>query len=127
MGIGPGARGVCGCRLRRQANDKRSVSGIAVTLGGTVVSHASKTQHAVSLPTSEAEYITAEDGVKEALFVRAVLFSIAPETSGASIKVLEDKQGAKVLIENPCALLGASTSTCVSTPSVIYSGHGKSA
>ena len=84
-----------------KANDRRSVSGIAVTLGGTVVSHASKTQHVVSLSTSEAEYIAAGDGVKEALFVRAVLSFIAPETRGASIKVLEDNQGAKALIENP--------------------------
>ena len=82
-------------------NDRRSVSGIAVTLGGTVVSHTSKTQRVVSLSTSEAKYIAAGEGVKEALFVRAVLSFIAPETSGASIKVLEDNQGAKALIENP--------------------------
>ena len=45
-------------------NDRRSVSGIAVTLGGTVVSHASKTQYVVSLSISEAEYIAAGGGVK---------------------------------------------------------------
>ena len=84
-----------------KANDRRSVYGIAVTLGGTVVSHAIKTQHVVLLLTSEEEYIAAEDGVKEALFVRAVLVFIAPETSGASIKVFEDNQGARALIENP--------------------------
>ena len=67
-------------------NDRRSVSGIAVTLGGTVVRHASKTHRVVSLSTSEAEYITAGDGVREALFVRVVLSFIAPETCGASIK-----------------------------------------
>ena len=33
--------------------------------------------------------------------MRAVLSFIAPETSGASIKVLEDNQEAKALIENP--------------------------
>ena len=82
-------------------NDKRSVSGIVVTLGGTVVAHASKTQRVVSLSTSEAEYIAAGDGVKEALFVRDVLSFITPETCGASIKVLEDNQGTKALIENP--------------------------
>ena len=82
-------------------NDRRSVSRIAVTLGGTVVSHKSETQRVVSLSTSEAEYIAAGEGVKEALFVRAFLSFIAPETSGASIKVLEDNQGAKALIENP--------------------------
>ena len=46
-------------------NDRRSVSGIAVTLRCTVVSHTSKTQQVVSLSTSEVEYIAAGDGVKE--------------------------------------------------------------
>ena len=54
----------------------------------------------MSLSTSEAEYIAARDGVKEALFVRAVLSFIAPDTGGASIKVLGDNQVAKVLILN---------------------------
>ena len=49
--------------------DRRSVSGTAVTFGGTVVSHASKTRYVVSLSTSEEEYIPAGAGVKEALFV----------------------------------------------------------
>ena len=83
-----------------KANGRRSVSGIGVTLGGTVVSHTSKTHHVASLSTSEAEYIAAGDGVKKTLFVHAVLSFIAPETSGASIKVLEDNEGAKALIEN---------------------------
>ena len=83
-----------------KANERRS-AGIAVTLGSTVVSHVSKTQHVASLPNSETEYIVTGDGVKEALYVRAVLSFIAPETSGASIKVLEDNQRAKTLIEDP--------------------------
>ena len=74
-------------------NDRRSVSGKAVTLGGTVVSHARKTQSVVSLSTSEAEYIAGGDGVKEALYVCAVLSFIAPETCGASIKVLRTIRG----------------------------------
>ena len=84
-----------------KGNDRRSVSGIAVTLGGTVVSHASKTQRVVSLSTSEAEHITAGDGVREALFVRAILSFDAAETCGASVKVLEDNQETNALIENP--------------------------
>ena len=82
-------------------NGRRSVSGIAVTLGGTVVSHASKTQRVVSLSTSEAEYTAAENGVKEALSVHAVLPFIMHETCGAGIKALEDNEGTKALIENP--------------------------
>ena len=88
-------------------DDRRSVSGIAVILGGTVVSHASKTQHVVSLSTSEAASILAGDGVKEALFVRAVLSFVAPETSEASIKVLKDNQWTKGLIETPLSSAGS--------------------
>ena len=33
--------------------------------------------------------------------MKAVLSFIAPETYGASIKILEDNMGAKSLIENP--------------------------
>ena len=90
-----------------KANDRRLVSGIAVALRGTVVSPASKTQHVVSLSTSEAEYIAAGNGAKEALLVRAVLSFIAPETSGVSIKVLGDNQGERVLIENPLSSAGS--------------------
>ena len=80
-------------------NDRRSVPGIAVTLGGTVVSHASKTNGVLS--TSEEEYIAAGDSVKAALFVHAVLSFIAPETCGAGVNVLEDDQGTKAQVENP--------------------------
>ena len=64
------------------------MSGTAVTLGGTVVSHASKTKNVVSLSTSEAEYIAAGDGVREALFVRAVLSFICPRRVGQALRSL---------------------------------------
>ena len=38
-------------------NDKRSVSRVAVVVGGTVVNASSTTQHCVTLSTSEAEYV----------------------------------------------------------------------
>ena len=82
-------------------NDRRSVSGIAVSLEGIVVIHASTTQRVVSSSISEADYIAAGGGVKKASLVRAVLSFIAPETCGESVKVLEDNQGTKTLIENP--------------------------
>ena len=109
-----------------KANDRCSVSGTAITLGGTTVSHAYKIQHVVSLSTSEAEYIAAGDGVKEALLARVVLSFIAPKTSGASIKALEDNQWAKALIENPLSSARSKQIDLLSTSSVIYSGHGKS-
>ena len=73
-----------------KSNDRRSVCGIAVILGGTVASHASNTQQVMQFSASKVEYITAGDGVKDALFVRAVLSFVANETSGACLKVFQD-------------------------------------
>ena len=65
-----------------KANDRRSVSGIAVTLGRTVESQSSKTQHVMSLSTSEEGYIAPGDGVKEALFARTNRFYCARDEWG---------------------------------------------
>lgn len=65
--------------------DRRSTTGIDVTLGGAVVSHVGKTQRVVALSAEDAKYIAAGEGVKVTQVVRAVLSFAAPETSGASI------------------------------------------
>ena len=54
-------------------NDRRSVSGVAVMVGGTVVNASRTTQHCVTLSTSETEYVAMAQGVKTALFTKAVL------------------------------------------------------
>ena len=59
--------------------------------------------------------ISAGYGVKEALFVLAVLSFLTPKTTGASIKALEDNQGAKALIENPLSSARSNTSMRVSS------------
>ena len=100
-GLGLGLEVYADADYTDKANDRRSMFGTAVTVGSTVVSHASKAQHIVSLSTSEeAKYIATREGVKEPLFVRTVLSFVALETSGARIKILEDSQGAKMLTEN---------------------------
>ncbi|CAB1117836.1 unnamed protein product [Ectocarpus sp. CCAP 1310/34] len=65
-------------------------------------------------------------GVKEALFMRGVLSFIAPETSGAKIKVLEDNKGALAFIENPFSSARTSTSTCGSISFASYSSRARS-
>ena len=84
-----------------KANDRRSVSGAAVMLGGSVVSATSTTQHCTTLSTSEAEYVAMAHGVKNALFSRAVLEFVQPQLCGMVFKVFEDNEGAKALAENP--------------------------
>ena len=56
-----------------KADDRRSVSGVPVTVGKSSVSWFSSTQKIVTLSTTEAEYIALGDRVKEALFVKGVL------------------------------------------------------
>eukprot|EP00904_Undaria_pinnatifida_P007540 jgi/Undpi1/3916/HiC_scaffold_16.g07284.m1 len=84
-----------------KSNDRRSVSGTAITLGGAAVSWASSTQTCVTLSTAEAEYVALGEGVKEALFTGAVLSFICPELTGSCVRVFEDNQGAIALAENP--------------------------
>ena len=81
--------------------DRRSTTGLAVAVGGTLVNGTTKTQRVPAQSSSEAEYLAAAEAVKEALYVRAVLSFVAPETCGAKIKVLEDNKGALALVQNP--------------------------
>ena len=65
----------------KKADERRSVSGVAVTVGNSTVSWSSSTQKIVTLSTIEAEYVAIGDGVKEGLFVKSVLSFIVPSLS----------------------------------------------
>ena len=82
-------------------NDRRSVSGVAVMVGGTVVNASSTTQHCVPLSTREAEYVAMAQGAKTALFTKAVLDFVQPELANETIDLFEDNQGAIARAENP--------------------------
>ena len=56
-----------------KADDRRSVSGVAVTVGNSTDSWSRSTQKIETLSTTEAEYVALRDGVNERLFVKAVL------------------------------------------------------
>ena len=84
-----------------KADDRRSVSGVAVTVGKLYVSCFSSTQKIVTLSSTEAEYVALGDGVKEGLFVEGVLSFIIPSISENCIKVLVDNDGAISLANNP--------------------------
>ena len=65
-----------------KSNDRRSVSGTVITLGGAAFSLASSSQKCVLLSTAEAEYVALGEGVKEALFTGALLSFLCPELRG---------------------------------------------
>ena len=61
-----------------RAEDRRSVSSVAVCCADMLVSWLSRTQKCVTLSTTEAEYVAMADGVKEALYVRGGLVFLMP-------------------------------------------------
>ena len=87
-----------------QSNWRRSVSGVAVMLGGAIISATSTTQHCVTLSTSEAEYVAITQGASRVLFTKAVLEFLQPQISGRTVDVFEDNQGAIALAENPMSV-----------------------
>ena len=80
-------------------NGSRSVSGVAVMVGVTVVNASSTTRHCVTLSTSEAEYVDMAQGGKTALFTKAVLGFFQPELVSETIDLFEDNQGAIAIAE----------------------------
>ena len=83
-------------------NDRRSVFGVAVMVGGTVVNASITTQHCVTLSTSEEEYVAMAQGVKTALLAKAVLDFLQPELANETTDDLfEDNQGAIAIAESP--------------------------
>ena len=107
-----------------KANDRRSVSGVAVMLGGTsvIAIHSSTTQHCVTLSTSEAEYVEMAQGAKIALFnTKAMLAFLQPQLVGKIIDLFEDNQGAIAMAENPIS--GGARS--ISTFGTTFQGAGE--
>ena len=83
------------------SNDRKSVSGVAVTLGDTAIGWKSSTQKCVTMATCEAEYVALCDASKEALFTRAVLIFLQSELSGMLLDIFGDNEDAKAIMDNP--------------------------
>ena len=73
-------------------NDRRSVSGVAVMVGGTAVNASSTTQLCVTLSTSEAEYVAMAQRAKTALFTKPVLDFMQPGIVRETIDLFENRQ-----------------------------------
>ncbi|CAB1107751.1 unnamed protein product [Ectocarpus sp. CCAP 1310/34] len=77
-----------------------SLGGIGDVWGGCI-SWFSRTQKCVTLSTTEAEYVSLADVMKEVLFLRQVWRFMLPEAGMPGIPVFEDNQGAIQLAQNP--------------------------
>ena len=82
--------------------DRRSMSGVAVMVGGTNVNASSTTQHCVTLSTREAKYVALAQGAKTALFTKTVVLDfLQPELASETIDLFEDNQGVIAIGETP--------------------------
>ena len=86
--------------------DRGSTSGVAVMLGNAAVYATSRTQHCVTLSTTEAEYVALAEGAKEGMFVRSVMSFMRPYMY--EITLMDDNEGAKAIAENPLISSGRS-------------------
>ena len=67
-------------------------------LGNAAVYVLSRTQHCVTLSTTEAEYVALAERAKEGMFVRSVMSSMQPNV--CEVTLTGDNEGAKAMAEN---------------------------
>ena len=84
-----------------KATARRLVSGGLIMCGGASVCWFSRTQKCVTFSTSEAEYVSLGDAVKELLFLRQGWRFMLHGKAMPCFPVFEDNQGAVQLAQNP--------------------------
>ena len=60
----------------RSAQDRKSTSRFSFSVGSAMVSWSRRKQGSVALSTAEAEYISASDASREAIWLRKLLFDL---------------------------------------------------
>ena len=84
-----------------KSDDRKSASKRAEMYAGSLVMWFSRTQKAVTLSSTEAEYVRIGECAKEVLFLRGILEFFDPGQSMVCIPIYEDNAGAIKLAENP--------------------------
>lgn len=79
--------------------DRRSFSGYAFKMSGAAVTWRSQKQRTVAMSSTEAEYISLSEAVKEALHLRSLLIEIKLDEL-TDITIYVDNQGALCLAED---------------------------
>jgi hypothetical protein len=82
--------------------DRRSISGMVITLANGTVSYQSKKQSTVATSTTESEYVAAANAVKELIWIKSLLKELGREDEAeGQDTLLSDSQGAIALGRNP--------------------------
>ena len=88
----------CDSNYATDPDDRKSISGMIHTIGGTIVNWSSKKQATVTLSSTEAEYIALSDCSKETKFEWMLLKELTGVENPAVI--YEDNTGAIFLVKN---------------------------
>ena len=80
--------------------NRKSVTGYVLTIGGCLVSYSSKSQPSVTLSSTEAEYVAASMCATEVKFVQMLLEELMPTVETRPATLFEDNTGAIFLMEN---------------------------
>jgi Reverse transcriptase (RNA-dependent DNA polymerase)/Zinc knuckle len=86
----------------KNTDNRKSISSGLHTIGGTLVNWESKTQHVVTLSSTEAEYISLAKGACENKFVTMLMDEVMryPSEHRLCGKIYEDNLGAIYLVKN---------------------------
>ncbi len=84
----------------RDVNNRKSTLGYMFKLGGGAISWSSKKQAAITLSSTEAEYITRAYAAKEAVWLRQLLTELRQDMSSPTILRI-DNQSAITITWNP--------------------------
>ena len=84
----------------RDSNDRKSTTGYIFRLGDATISWQSKKQSTIAISSTEAEYLSATQGTKEALHLRALLTELGYKPTGPTT-LHEDNQSCISLALNP--------------------------
>ena len=85
----------------RSVEDRKSTSGFCFSMGFAMVSWSSRKQGSVALSTAEAEYISASDASREAIWLRKMLSDLL-DSNLKPIVIHCDNQSCVKLEENLC-------------------------
>ncbi|KAL1189497.1 Retrovirus-related Pol polyprotein from transposon TNT 1-94 [Cardamine amara subsp. amara] len=91
-------RGYCDSDYAADMDKRRSISGVVFTLGGSAISWRSRLQKVVALSTTEAEYMSLNEAVKEAIWLKGLLKDFGYEQK--SVEIFCDSQSAIALSKN---------------------------
>ncbi|KAG7554626.1 GAG-pre-integrase domain [Arabidopsis suecica] len=91
-------RGYCDSDYAANIDNRRSTSGMVFTLGGSTINWRSCLQKVVAISTTEAEYMSLTEAVKEAIWLKGLLKDFGYEQK--TVEIFCDSQSAIALSKN---------------------------